>query len=312
MINQKESGAPREAVRCIRYVVGIALLAAGLSGQEPAPGDTAQPLIENSGKPMLVPFRCTEDDIAWAGLSCSEESPCPVYLELTAVQSVGSKLFTIGNLHSEAVTLYSIFLGSDDAGKSWREVHERIRGAGLDHLQFTGLANGWVTGEALSPLPQDPFLLLTSDGGKTWRMRPIFQEGRVGSVQQLFFASKNEGSLVLDRGQGSEGERFELYESPDGGETWAVKQLSNKPIRLRSAAPAGVEWRLRADGPTRSFHLERREGERWVSAAAFAVNAGACKPAQPAVTEPPEPAPAANPQPDSSQTAPPGRRPRHR
>src|SRR5579872_434116 len=99
-----------EAVR--RQAIGIMLVAATLAAQEPA-------VLENLGKPILLPFRCTQEDIQSAGLSCSAEEPCPMYLELTAVEAIGDKLFATGNIHSTTATLYSLLLGSDDAGRTW-------------------------------------------------------------------------------------------------------------------------------------------------------------------------------------------------
>jgi hypothetical protein len=260
-------------------------------------------VLENQGRPMSVPFDCTDDDIAWGGLSCSESDPCPVYLELAAVGSLGNKLFAAGNIHTEAVTLYSILLGSDDTGKSWREVYQRMRGAGLDHIKFNDLANGWVSGEMLWPLAQDPFLLKTNDGGAKWQQQPIFEDGGPGSIQQFFFESKDKGSVIIDRGEGSEQERYGLYETPDGGGSWNVKQLSKRSLRLAHADDAEKDWRLRTDRATRSFRIEHRQGEQWASVASFAVNVGACKPS--AATVPPpveEPGPAQqSPQPGHKQ-----------
>jgi photosystem II stability/assembly factor-like uncharacterized protein len=176
------------------------------------------------------------------------------------------------------VTLYSVLLASEDAGHTWREAYERIRGASLDHIQFLDAELGWTSGQALSPLPQDPFLLLTTDGGKTWRQRVIFSESRVGSIQQFQIGAKDSGSLIVDRGPGAEGGRYELYESPDAGETWTIKETSDRPFQLKPLPVAPSAWRVRADGPTQAFHLERRQGERWISAAAFAVKLGACQP----------------------------------
>jgi photosystem II stability/assembly factor-like uncharacterized protein len=226
---------------------------------------------------MLVPFRCAEDDMLWAGLSCPADEPCPIYLELTAVETAGNKLFTAGNIHSQTVTLYSVLLGSDDSGLNWREIHPRIRGAGLDRIQFTDLANGWVSGEALSPLPQDPFLLLTSDGGSTWRQRPLFAETRVGQIRQIRFTSKNEGSLVFDRGPGTGEERYELYESHDAGESWNIVRANNQPIRLENPAQSAATWRLQPEAKSQSFLLEHEEAGRWSAAASFAVDLGVCK-----------------------------------
>jgi photosystem II stability/assembly factor-like uncharacterized protein len=247
---------------------------------------------------MEVPFQCTEEDMEWAGLSCTEQDPCPAYFELAAAEPSGARIFAAGNIHSESVTLYSVLLASDDGGKTWHEAHERIRGAGLDHIQFIDLINGWVSGEALSPLPQDAFFLITADGGMTWRRQPVFDEPEPGSIQQFIFSSKNQGSLIIDRGEGSEAERYALYDSPDGGQTWRVMQLSKTPLRLPGAVEKEKDWRVRADRATQSFRIERRLGERWTAVASFAVKAGVCKPA--AV----EAAPPAEPQPEPPATAP--------
>jgi photosystem II stability/assembly factor-like uncharacterized protein len=122
---------------------------------------------------------------------------------------------------------------------------------------------------------------LTTDGGKSWRQRPIFSESaenRLGTIQQFSFTSKESGSVIVDRGSGADGDRYELYESPDGGATWQFKQSSNKPLTLRRPAAVSTEWRLRVDSRTQAYHVERRSGERWTDLAAFAVKIGACKP----------------------------------
>ena len=229
---------------------------------------------------MVLPFQCTAEDIQWAGLSCTEEEPCPLYLELTAVEPAGDRILAAGNIHSTAVTIASVLLASDDAGRTWREVHEHIRGSGLDRLQFLDAQIGWASGQILFPLQQDPFLLVTSDGGQTWRQRPIFsesRENRFGSIQQFSFTAKDSGNLIIDRGQGSDGDRYELYESPDAGESWTIKETSVKPLVLKRPPVPSTEWRVRADGPTASFHIEHRQGQRWTGVAGFSVKMGVCK-----------------------------------
>ena len=265
------------AARFVSFVGIITWAGACLCAQETPPAGHAV-LLENQGRPMAVPFECTEDDIAWAGLSCTEQEPCPAYFELAAAEPLGNKLVVAGNIHSEAVTLYSVLLASDDGGKLWHEAYERIRGAGLDHIQFLDLANGWVSGEALSPLPQDPFFLITADGGMNWKQEAVLEEGEPGSIQQFYFTSKDMGSVIIDRGEGSEQERYGLYESPNGGRTWNVKQLSRKPLSLNRPEERDKDWRVRAERGTQSFRIERRQGDRWSVVASFAVSAGVCKP----------------------------------
>ena len=224
---------------------------------------------------MRVTYRCTADDVQWAGMECSEEQPCRIYLELSAVEAVGNRIFLAGNLHSAATTLYSILLASGDAGKTWREPFERMRGCGLDHIQFVDFENGWVSGESLVPLPGDPFLLLTGDGGTSWHRTPIFSDGRPGAIQQFWFTSKSNGSLVIDRGAADESGRYELYNSPNGGETWMIKEASQRPLKLRRAGTPNTDWRIVAT--REAFRVERRlPGDRWTTLASFAIQVGTC------------------------------------
>jgi hypothetical protein len=243
--------------------------------------------LANNGQPIIVPFQCTNEDIDWAGMTCSEEEPCPVYLELAAVESVGNRIFLAGNIHSSSVTLYSVLLASDDAGKSWQEPYDRMRGMVLDHIQFIDFEMGWVSGQSLQPVAQDPFLLITSDGGKMWRKRPIFSEGRAGTISQFWFSSRTSGTLLIDRSQSGEEGRYELYESMTGGESWMLREVNEKPIRLKRLAPAETDWRIRPDAGSKSFHIEKRQNEKWTPLARFLVPIGACKPMEPAITEEP-------------------------
>ena len=308
--------------RSVMRLVLLAVLGCAAAGQmrqaAPAPASPPaenpapeNPVLQYEGKPITLPFRCTEEDLAWAGLSCSESEPCPTYLELAAVESAGNRIFAIGNIHSDAVTLYSVLLASDDAGKTWRETFNRIRGAGLDHIQFLDFESGWISGQALFPLPQDPFVLITTDGGRSWRQHNLFADSRVGSITQFWFSSKNNGALIVDRGQGAEGSRYELYESPNAGETWMVRETSDRQLRLKRGPSGFSAWRIRADGPSKSFRIERQaQTDRWSTVAAFHVALGVCQPPPPAEVAEPAPAPEQEAAPAAipSRTAPPSLR----
>lgn len=261
----------------------------------PAEDKTAagQAILENTGKPIVVPFQCREDDIQSFGLGCTEEEPCPLYLELAAFETLGNQLYVAGNIHSDAATLYSILLVSADGGKSWREPFQRIRGASLDRILFNGFEHGWIIGGTVNPIARDPFLLITSDGGKLWRRAAVFDDSRAGSIQQIFFDSPNTGSLIFDRGRGGDGPRYELYESATGGDNWMIRQASDQPVGIRHMPPPteNVDWQMRPDAATKANRIERRQAGKWVSVASFAVDLPACKPPAPKETAPPpEPA----------------------
>jgi hypothetical protein len=247
----------------------------------------AEPLV-NEGKPLRVPFSCSEEDIQSLGLDCTYDEPCAVYLELAGLEIAGSKVFLSGNIHTATTTMASILLSSDDDGKTWIEPHERIRSSGLDQIQFLDFERGWIAGHQLQAMPRDPFFLLTTDGGKTWRRRPLFADSQVGSIEQYWFESRTDGLAVIDRMQSTEtGARYSIYESKTGGDTWMVREVSGRVLRLKRAAGQNPDRRIRADARTRSFAIERRQGERWQPLASFLVEIGSCRPAERAPAEPP-------------------------
>jgi len=273
----------------MRRVIIFPIVCAALMAQDTPPQAAAQtaapaapvpvpPKFQNDGKPITLPFQCTADDLRWGGMTCSEDEPCPIYLELSAAEGVGDHIFAAGNIHSDTVTLYSVLLGSDDAGHTWSQNADLYRGAGLDHIQFLDPLTGWISGEILFPISQDPFFLLTSDGGATWRAKPIFDESHFGGIHQFSFDSKTNGSVILDQGPAGDSDRYSRYESLDGGATWQLKEQSKKPLQLKRTAAAASNWRVRAEAATRSYRIERRQGERWISVAAFSVRLPVCKP----------------------------------
>lgn len=263
--------------------------------ETPTEQPAEKPLLRYSGKPMVLDCHCTEDDIRSAGLSCTTDDPCPIFLELDAVESVGNRIFLAGNIHSSTATLYAVLLASDDGGKTWQEPHARIPAAVLDHIQFVDFENGWVSGEMQRPLPRDPFLLVTSDGGKEWRSLPVFADPQFGSILQFSFRSQTSGAMVIDRGAAGEGGRYELYETVNGGGTWMLRQVNQRPIQVkRSGSGGNADWRLRADAATKAYRVEHRVGAAWRGVAAFSVAIGVCRPPEPA-PQPAEVAPGDSP-----------------
>ncbi len=258
----------------------------------------AQQLLTYAGSPLQIEYPCTAEDMLSSGLHCTAEDPCRVYLELAALEPVGARLFVAGNLHTGSVTLQSVLLASADAGRTWSEPAGRVRGASLEHIKFFDYETGWVAGQLLLPLPRDPFLLLTTDGGATWRRRPVFSESRHGAIEMLRFDSRTDGTAWIDRTQsGESGALFERYESTTGGESWVLREaVGRRPPGLAGAARAETGWRLRADQATQSYRVERSGPGGWQLAAAFSILSGECRPAPAPLPEaPPEPAPVPEP-----------------
>ncbi|HUA18106.1 MAG TPA: hypothetical protein VMB25_05130 [Bryobacteraceae bacterium] len=237
----------------------------------------AQTPLQNNGKPIQVPYECVSDELEAAGLSCNEDNPCQVYLELANLEAVGNKIFLTGDLHTSDTTLSSVLLASEDGGVTWTEPAARMRYSGLDQIQFIDPQNGWISGANLQSAPRDPFLLITTDGGKTWRERPLFEESRVAAIEKFWFDSPENGSLLVDATL--DNGKHELYETKTGGESWAIELASASPIKFAHGRTGERVWRLQPDAATHSYAIEKTEGGgRWHKAASFLVSIASCKP----------------------------------
>ena len=140
-------------------------------------------LFQAAASPPLAeiqPPACGDAEITEFGLDCTVRDSCSLFLELAGVEQAGGRMFLSGNFHTGTATLWSLLLASDDEGRSWTEPYMRIRGAVLDDIQFVDAEAGWVSGHIAGALPRDPFLLKTTDGGRTWRRVPIFEESEIG------------------------------------------------------------------------------------------------------------------------------------
>ncbi len=244
-------------------------------------------VLANSGDPIHAPFACTSENLDWAGLACSEDDPCAIYLELNAIAGVGQKIFLAGDLHAQSATLSSILLSTDDNGLTWKEPAARVRGASLDQAQFLDAGHGWIAGETVNPLARDPFFLITSDGGASWRNRAVTDDGGPGSVQRFRFDSPQHGELLIDSGPGAEGGRYREYETDTAGDSWSLHASTAAPPKPLAAPQGDSDYRITSGRD--SYRIERRTGAMWAPVASFAVIATTCKSAQPS----PEPAPAA-------------------
>jgi hypothetical protein len=261
---------------------------------------------------MRVPFACAEDDLQMAGLLCTDGDPCPIYLELNAVTAAGRKLFLAGDIHATSASLSSVLLGSDDGGATWKEPSARVRAADLDEIQFYDPEHGWAAGETQYPLLRDPFMLVTTDGGQSWRQKPVTEEGGPGSIQQFWFDSPQHGELIVDAGRNAAGGRYISYESQTGGESWMVRGTSGQLPKLKHA-PASTEsagYRIRADKTSNSLQIEKRladkadKGDKWEPVASFLIEVANCKIKAPEAREPAPETPSANAEPKAEPRAP--------
>lgn len=238
--------------------------------QEPA-------LLINRGEPIRVPYACAEEDLQWAGMSCDEKEPCAIYLELTAIAANGRRILAAGDLHGNSATLGSILLESDDAGANWKEPSKRIRGDVVDQLQFYDSQHAWAGGETQYPLPRDPFVLITTNGGSSWTEHAVGEDGAAGSLQRLWFDSLTHGEVVIDAGKSAPDGRYVSYESDNGGESWMLRGASNKIPALKGAPADNTDWRIGPSKDGKAWQIETREGNQWASVASFLIDVAACR-----------------------------------
>ncbi len=235
-------------------------------------------LLANHGEPMRVGYKCFEEDLQWAGMSCNED-PCPVFLELSAVAAKGRKILAAGNLHSSSATLTSILLQSDDAGATWKEQAARVRGDAIEQLQYLDSEHAWAAGETQYPLPRDPFVLMTTDGGASWRERPVGEEGSAGSVLRLWFDSPEHGQLIVDGGKMATSGRYLSFESETGGDSWKLSATGARPASP-GRVPATAEdpnWRIRTAKDGGAYQIENRGDDVWYPVASFLIETASCK-----------------------------------
>jgi hypothetical protein len=244
--------------------------------------------IVNNGEPLRASFACVDEDLQWAGVSCSDGEPCPVYLELSSIAPNGRRLFLAGNFHTNSATLTSVLLASDDGGATWKEPAARLRGAAIDQMEFYDLQHGWAAGETQYPLARDPFLLISTDGGQSWRQSTVLEDGSPGTVVRFLFDSAQHGELIIDAGKSSGNSRYLSYESQTGGNNWNLRGTSDKlPAAPRSAADP--DWRIQTSKDGKTWQVEKRNGDKWEMLSAFLVEAANCKGETRELTEPKEP-----------------------
>ncbi len=240
----------------------------------------AQP---SGNTPFKIPYACSEKDLAAAGMTCSGDSPCPVYVELSSVAGIGKKLLVTGNLHGSAATIGSLLLASDDGGATWKEPSPSIAGSAIEQSQWLDAQHGWVAGEVQAPLSRDPFLLITSDGGATWRQKEIAEDGIPGEIMRFWFDTPEHGELIVDGGRSAEGGRYQLYESRTGGDSWTVvSKTSDVPKLHGTPGLIDPDYRITADSRTKTYILEKRNGGDWSTVASFEIQVASCgAPAEP-------------------------------
>jgi hypothetical protein len=225
--------------------------------------------------PVHVDYTCPAEDIESFGLTCSEDQPCPIFFEVSAVDSFGKQVFVAGDIHTATTTLFGVLLSTDDGGASWNEAIARVRSAAFEQFQIID-NHGWLSGQHVEPLPKDPFFMITSDGGKSWRTHTLFEESRFGSIAHFWFESAERGEMIFDDTVGKATNQ-ELYTTMSGGENWDIKQKSSKPLQLNAATRPNTEWKITTASGSPTYLIEHIVNGKKETVARFLIHIGDCK-----------------------------------
>lgn len=231
------------------------------------------------GEPIVVPLDCAYTYFEQAGIVCSNNTPCELFLELAAVETAGEHIFVAGNIHTISATIASIMLRSEDAGKTWHEPVNRYAGGVLEYIQFVDKNHGWAAGQQRElDSSAKPLLLSTYNAGKRWQRYPVSQnDDHTGTILDFYFDTEEHGLMIVDRGI-SAIDPFELYESMNGGRSWLIRQITNHKPRLRNrpAALPDSNWRILADLDTANYRIEQHRENGWSTRSRFTTNLGTC------------------------------------
>jgi len=270
-------------MRVVTAILYFWLLAQATPPQTTPPAEPEPPPVYSSAAgPIVLPNLCAEVDLPALGLTCSEAEPCPTYLEFSSVESIAAVLVLAGNLHTTATTIQSVLLISEDSGATWREAHARLKASALESMQFLDFSNGWLSGQTSLGLPRDPFIMVTTTGGRTWRKIDLFAETRVGVIEDFAFQSAKRGWLLVDnKGSGDAG-RYEFYETQTGGTSWELRELATRIPKAAQPGqrPPSSSARIRIDEKKGLLRIEIRAANAWREVSAFKFKLEDCKPGQ--------------------------------
>jgi len=116
--------------------------------------------------------------------------------------------------------LILIVLGAFHAvNAEWRKLNTKTL-SWLKTVHFADTDNGWIGGTGGT-------LLVTADGGRTWRQKTKFTED---TIREIHFFDKSTGWLLLERNVFTLGSKSPSYllKTTDGGENWTQVDFENK------------------------------------------------------------------------------------
>lgn len=252
-------------------------------GEEKEPEGPPEGTTVYEGPVISLSTVCDVDRLEYAGIRCSADHPCELFLELVSIASEGAWMVLAGEVHTAEATYESIVLTSQDGGTTWTESAERIAAGGIESISIVDAQTAFVAGQQGDTATGEmPFLLVTDDGGESWETRMVTAGGdKVEGLVVAFQAdTTSHGYLILEQ-LAATGDPYRMYETYNGGRSWSIRQISaDKPqIPGPRLALKSEDWSVRPDAASGEFIVAKRGSlalSGWADQGRFAGTAGSC------------------------------------
>jgi photosystem II stability/assembly factor-like uncharacterized protein len=209
--------------------------------------------------PYLVTFRTTDGGKTW-----QRGSPVPTTFQSMIAEyfldaSSGWLVITSGDLsHATWPAVYV----TEDGGLQWTLEASQ---AGADAAQgnlvpgggepsFVSSSTGWLTIGLYAGTGNGSFyfsrtaIVVTHDGGRTWRNQPLPIAPPAGAVVEAPVFFGQQGVIVMDAMDPSSPEKAKLFVTSDGGLTWSVRPLDLGYVESIQFVDAKHGWALAGPG----------------------------------------------------------------
>lgn len=252
-------------------------------GQEKEPEGPPEGTTIYQGPVISLSAVCDVDRLEYAGIRCSADRPCELFLELVSIASEGDWMILAGEVHTTEATYESVVLTSRDGGATWTESAERVPAGGIESISIVDAQTAFVAGQQGDTATGEiPFLLVTDDGGVSWETRMVETGGeKVEGLVVAFQAdTTSHGYLTLEQ-LAATGDAYRLYETYNGGRSWSIRQISADQPQIPGPRLAikTENWSVRPDSASGEFIVAQRSSSSssgWADQGRFAGTVGAC------------------------------------